>query len=165
MGCWTTHGPGGACGHRGMRVACTSAAFSVDTLHRQVLHETRERQETIDYLADLRNMRKVSFQGSRSTCSDTGSRRSCFRCAVFILGVFSRTGDPINRRVFQTPDVATLEKLSAALSNADPLPIPHHVWTEQPENIPTCIALAPNRKEKSIRKALDKSSCRLWRSN
>ncbi|KAN0081401.1 Peptidyl-tRNA hydrolase II domain containing protein [Tylopilus felleus] len=91
-----------------------------------VLHETRERQETIDYLADLKNMRKV---------------------------------------VLQTPDISTLEKLSSALSLAEPSPIPHHVWTEQPENIPTCIALAPSRKEKSIRKALDKSSCRLWRSD
>ncbi|KAI9568864.1 peptidyl-tRNA hydrolase II [Boletus coccyginus] len=91
-----------------------------------VLHETRERQETIDYLADLRNMRKV---------------------------------------VLQTPDVSTLEKLSSALSSAGPSPIPHHVWTEQPEDVPTCIALAPNKREKSIRKALDKSSCRLWRSD
>jgi DNA polymerase IIIc chi subunit len=110
-----------------LRIGYTSAPFwSVDAFHRQVLHETRERQETIDYLADLRNMRKV---------------------------------------VLQTPDVSTLEKLSAALSSADPSPIPHHVWTEQPENITTCVALAPNRKEKSIRKALDKSSCRLWRSD
>ncbi|KAF8549968.1 peptidyl-tRNA hydrolase II [Imleria badia] len=91
-----------------------------------VLHETRERQETIDYLADLGNMRKV---------------------------------------VLQTSDISTLQKLSAALSDTDPSPIPHHVWTEQPENTPTCIALAPNRKEKSIRKALDKSSCRLWKND
>ncbi|KIJ65981.1 hypothetical protein HYDPIDRAFT_27190 [Hydnomerulius pinastri MD-312] len=90
-----------------------------------VLHETRERRETIDYLADLKNMRKV---------------------------------------VLQTPDATTLVKLSTALSSADPS-IPHHLWTEQPENVPTCIALAPNRKEKPIRKALDKSSCRLWRSD
>ncbi|KAF8119763.1 peptidyl-tRNA hydrolase II [Boletus edulis] len=87
-----------------------------------VLHLTRGRQETIEYLADLRNMRK-------------------------------------------TPDLSTLEKLTAALSHAGPEPIPHHLWTEQPEDIPTCIALAPNRKEKPIRKALDKSSCRLWKSD
>jgi hypothetical protein len=149
-----------------LRIGYTSAPFwSVDAFHRQVLHETRERQETIDYLADLRNMRKVSFQGSRFAHNDTGSRRSCFRCAVFILNVFSSTVDPTTRHVCQTPDVSTLEKLSAALSSADPSPIPHHVWTEQPENITTCVALAPNRKEKSIRKALDKSSCRLWRSD
>ena len=67
-------------------VAYTSVAFSVDALHRQVLHETRERQETIDYLADLRNMRKVSVQGSRSEYNDTDPRRSCFRCVY--LGHF-----------------------------------------------------------------------------
>ncbi|KAG6382022.1 peptidyl-tRNA hydrolase II [Boletus reticuloceps] len=108
-----------------------------------VLHLTRERQETIEYLADLRNMRKVSFKGSRSSHNDTGPRTV----------------------VLQTPDLSTLEKLTAALSYAGPSPIPHHLWTEQPEDIPTCIALAPNRKEKPIRKALDKSSCRLWQSD
>ncbi|KAH0829096.1 hypothetical protein J3R83DRAFT_2560 [Lanmaoa asiatica] len=92
-------------------LTCPRLSTAVDAFRRQVLHETRERQETIDYLADLRTMRK-------------------------------------------TPDVSTLERLSAALSNADPAPIPHHLWIEQPENIPTCIALAPNRKEKSIRKAV-----------
>ncbi|KAG9312185.1 peptidyl-tRNA hydrolase II [Chiua virens] len=91
-----------------------------------VLHETRDRKETMDYLADLGNMRKV---------------------------------------VLQTPDTTTLQKLSVLLSGAEPFPILHHIWTEQPENIPTCIALAPNRREKLIRKALDKSSCRLWRSD
>ncbi|KAF8119976.1 hypothetical protein EV363DRAFT_1193782, partial [Boletus edulis] len=101
-----------------------------------VLHLTRGRQETIEYLADLRNMRKASFKGSRSSHNDTG-----------------------------TPDLSTLEKLTAALSHAGPEPIPHHLWTEQPEDIPTCIALAPNRKEKPIRKALDKSSCRLWKGD
>ncbi|KAH7883278.1 peptidyl-tRNA hydrolase II [Phlebopus sp. FC_14] len=87
-----------------------------------VLHETRERSETIEYLADLRNMRK-------------------------------------------TPDASTLEKLSSALSGIAPSSVPHHLWTEQPENVPTCLAIAPNRREKPIRKALDKNSCRLWRSD
>ncbi|KIJ07863.1 hypothetical protein PAXINDRAFT_18968 [Paxillus involutus ATCC 200175] len=64
-----------------------------------------------------------------------------------------------------TPDASALGKLSAALSSTDPSPIPHYLWTEQPENVPTCIAIAPNRKEKPIRRAMDKSSCRLWRSD
>ncbi|KAH7928701.1 peptidyl-tRNA hydrolase II [Leucogyrophana mollusca] len=88
-----------------------------------VLHETRDRRETIDYLADLKNMRKV---------------------------------------VLQTPDATSLLKLSTLLATP-PSPIPHHLWTEQPEDVPTCIALAPNRREKPVRRALDKSSCRLWR--
>ncbi|KAI0067659.1 peptidyl-tRNA hydrolase II [Artomyces pyxidatus] len=64
--------------------------------------------------------------------------------------------------VMQTPSLVTMEKLAALLSKADP-PVPFHLWIEQPENTATCIALAPNRKEKVIKKALDKSSCRLWR--
>ncbi|KAF7977971.1 hypothetical protein HWV62_2077 [Athelia sp. TMB] len=92
-----------------------------------VLHETREREETIQYLADLRSMHKV---------------------------------------VLETADLSSLRKLSAMLS-AEASPgssVPHHLWIEQPENIPTCIAIAPYRKgDKLIRKALDKSKCRLWK--
>ncbi|KAI0050824.1 peptidyl-tRNA hydrolase II [Auriscalpium vulgare] len=88
-----------------------------------VLHETRERTETIEYMEDLHNMRKV---------------------------------------VMQTPSSATLQKLASSLSGADP-PVPYHLWIEQPENVPTCLALAPNRKEKPIKKALDKANCRLWK--
>lgn len=77
----------------------------------------------------------------------------------------------------QTADLASLLKLSTLLSSeyppgktsatigdalAQPL-IPHYLWIEQPENIPTCIALAPNRREKAVRRALDKCSCRLWK--
>jgi len=103
-----------------------------------VLHETKDRQETIDYLADLKNMHKA---------------------------------------VLQTADLASLLKLSSLLSSPPKLtssnntagdspsevPIPHYLWVEQPENIPTCIALAPNRRDKAIRRALDKCSCRLWK--
>jgi len=104
-----------------------------------VLHETRDHKETIDYLADLKNMHKA---------------------------------------VLQTADLASLLKLSSLLSSPSPpsssktpkatgdafseVPIPHYLWIEQPENIPTCIALAPNRREKAIRRALDKCCCRLW---
>ncbi|KZT54570.1 peptidyl-tRNA hydrolase II [Calocera cornea HHB12733] len=63
--------------------------------------------------------------------------------------------------VLQTLDAASLLKLSTLLSSANP-PVPHHTWLEQPENIPTCIALAPNRREGAIKKALDKAKCRLW---
>ncbi|EGN92753.1 hypothetical protein SERLA73DRAFT_79321 [Serpula lacrymans var. lacrymans S7.3] len=110
-----------------------------------VLHETRTRPETIAYLSDLKNMRKV---------------------------------------VLQAPDLPSLLKLSSLLSAPSPAPapasnppssmatgtidqptqaIPHHLWVEQPENIPTCLALAPNRREKPVRRALDKARCRLWR--
>ncbi|KAI0669670.1 peptidyl-tRNA hydrolase II [Trametes maxima] len=61
----------------------------------------------------------------------------------------------------KTADGTSLERLVNLLS-ADP-PVPHHLWTEQPENVPTCVALAPNRREAKIKKALDKTGCRLWK--
>ncbi|EJU05710.1 peptidyl-tRNA hydrolase II [Dacryopinax primogenitus] len=63
--------------------------------------------------------------------------------------------------VLQTPDADTLNKLHNLLSSATP-PVPHHMWLEQPENTPTCIALAPNRRSSAIKKALDKAKCGLW---
>ncbi|KAF8514640.1 peptidyl-tRNA hydrolase II [Hysterangium stoloniferum] len=58
---------------------------------------------------------------------------------------------------------SSLLKLAYQLSNAEP-PIPHHLWVEQPECIPTCLALSPNRKEKRTKKILDKAGCRLFRT-
>lgn len=44
----------------------------------------------------------------------------------------------------QAPDVSKLNSLGEVLQQND---IKHKVWIEQPENIPTCIALKPYRKE------------------
>jgi peptidyl-tRNA hydrolase PTRHD1 len=63
----------------------------------------------------------------------------------------------------KTADGSSLEKLATLLSAADP-PIAYYLWIEQPENVPTCLALAPNRKDKPVRKALDKAGCRLWKA-
>ncbi|KAI0313301.1 hypothetical protein OF83DRAFT_1065708 [Amylostereum chailletii] len=83
-----------------------------------VLHETRDRPETIEYLDDLNSMHKSLSSSPQSS-----------------------------------------EKSSAPA----PLP-PHHLWTEQPENEPTCIALAPSRRgDKAVRRVLDKAGCRVWR--
>ncbi|KAI0333011.1 peptidyl-tRNA hydrolase II [Cubamyces sp. BRFM 1775] len=73
-------------------------------------------------------------------------------------------GDLMNMRkvVMQTNDQASIERLAGLLSQMDS-PVPHHLWIEQPENVPTCLALAPNRRESRIKKALDKTGCRLWR--
>lgn len=56
-----------------------------------------------------------------------------------------------------------MTKLAALLAGSEP-PVAHHLWVEQPEDEPTCLALAPNRKEKGVRKALDKAGCRLWKA-
>ncbi|KAI0790591.1 peptidyl-tRNA hydrolase II [Abortiporus biennis] len=63
----------------------------------------------------------------------------------------------------KTSDEKSLQRLGELLQKCSP-PVPYHLWIEQPENIPTCIAIAPNRRDSRVRKALDKSSCRLWRS-
>ncbi|KAI0079253.1 peptidyl-tRNA hydrolase II [Panus rudis PR-1116 ss-1] len=68
----------------------------------------------------------------------------------------------MRKAVLQTANQDSLQRLSDLLSSSSP-PIPHHLWIEQPENIPTCIALAPNRRENRIKKALDKSGARLWK--
>ncbi|KAI0696674.1 hypothetical protein C8T65DRAFT_31800 [Cerioporus squamosus] len=44
--------------------------------------------------------------------------------------------------VMQTTDQASIEKLAKLLDACDP-PVPYHLWIEQPENIPTCLALSP----------------------
>ena len=63
----------------------------------------------------------------------------------------------------QTADRTTLSRLTSLLSSPNPSAVAHHMWVEQPEDEPTCVALAPNRREKRIRKALDGTGCRLWK--
>ncbi|KIP11335.1 hypothetical protein PHLGIDRAFT_18056 [Phlebiopsis gigantea 11061_1 CR5-6] len=68
----------------------------------------------------------------------------------------------MRKAVLQTTDEKSLRRLSELLLGASPS-VPHHMWIEQPEDVPTCIALAPNRRDNRIKKALDKAGCRLWR--
>ncbi|KAH9834060.1 peptidyl-tRNA hydrolase II [Rhodofomes roseus] len=68
----------------------------------------------------------------------------------------------MRKAVLQVADRKGIEKLAALLSSADP-PVLHHLWVEQPENEPSCLALAPNRRESRVKRALDKSGCRLWK--
>ena len=53
--------------------------------------------------------------------------------------------------VLQAPDGVGLRDLAAQLDAArqetEESP-PYHLWIEQPENVPTCLAVAPNRKPK-----------------
>ncbi|XP_052442681.1 putative peptidyl-tRNA hydrolase PTRHD1 [Carassius gibelio] len=52
--------------------------------------------------------------------------------------------DSMHKVVLQAPDEASLNTLSSALREKD---IAHKLWMEQPENIPTCLALKPYPKE------------------
>ncbi|XP_058060148.1 putative peptidyl-tRNA hydrolase PTRHD1 [Anopheles bellator] len=52
--------------------------------------------------------------------------------------------DNMHKVVLEAPDATKLLGLGEALQQGD---IKHKVWIEQPENIPTCIAVKPYRKE------------------
>ncbi|KAE8209416.1 hypothetical protein CF327_g6595 [Tilletia walkeri] len=76
----------------------------------------------------------------------------------------------MHKVVLQAPKSGSLADLSQRLFDAqrtaereeDELRFPkHHLWVEQPEGIPTAIALAPNRKPAALKKILDK--CALLR--
>ncbi|XP_060763697.1 putative peptidyl-tRNA hydrolase PTRHD1 [Neoarius graeffei] len=52
--------------------------------------------------------------------------------------------DTMHKVVLQAADEASLTHLSTTLSDNG---IAHKLWMEQPENIPTCLALKPYPKE------------------
>ncbi|EIW80297.1 peptidyl-tRNA hydrolase II [Coniophora puteana RWD-64-598 SS2] len=66
----------------------------------------------------------------------------------------------MHKLVHQVPNGTALVRLSEVLTTAGVL---HHLWVEQPENVPTCLALAPNRRDNKIKKALKKADAdKLW---
>lgn len=62
--------------------------------------------------------------------------------------------------VLQAPDEAALSGLSESLTQAG---VAHKLWIEQPENIPTCLALKPCPKE-TVQPLLRKFKLFKWRS-
>ncbi|XP_071400450.1 putative peptidyl-tRNA hydrolase PTRHD1 [Centroberyx affinis] len=52
--------------------------------------------------------------------------------------------DSMHKVVLQAPDQASLSGLSETLTEGG---VAHKLWIEQPENIPTCLALKPYPKE------------------
>lgn len=53
----------------------------------------------------------------------------------------------MHKIILQTPKNVPLKELASQLSaESDTSMPPHYLWIEQPENIPTCLAIAPNRK-------------------
>ncbi|XP_060106287.1 putative peptidyl-tRNA hydrolase PTRHD1 [Heteronotia binoei] len=59
-------------------------------------------------------------------------------------GTYLAQGGSMRTVVLEAPDESALTALAEALQQNG---IDHKVWTEQPENIPTCIALRPYPKE------------------
>lgn len=52
--------------------------------------------------------------------------------------------DAMHKVILEVPDEASLNDLSSRLSNGN---IHHKLWIEQPENIPTCLAIKPYPKK------------------
>ncbi|KAM4618822.1 putative peptidyl-tRNA hydrolase PTRHD1 [Polymixia lowei] len=52
--------------------------------------------------------------------------------------------DSMHKVVLQVPDHSSLSTLSVTLTEKN---VAHKLWIEQPENIPTCLALKPYPKE------------------
>ncbi|XP_029902483.1 putative peptidyl-tRNA hydrolase PTRHD1 [Myripristis murdjan] len=52
--------------------------------------------------------------------------------------------DSMHKVVLQAPDQDSLSSLSETLTEGG---VAHKLWIEQPENIPTCLALKPYPKE------------------
>ncbi|KAM9798170.1 putative peptidyl-tRNA hydrolase PTRHD1 [Neosynchiropus ocellatus] len=52
--------------------------------------------------------------------------------------------DNMHKVVLGAPDEASLSSLSESLTQAG---VAHKLWIEQPENVPTCLALKPCPKE------------------
>ncbi|KAL7413589.1 peptidyl-tRNA hydrolase II domain-containing protein [Mrakia frigida] len=71
----------------------------------------------------------------------------------------------MRKLVYQTPTLDSLTAISSYLSSTTP-PIKHYLWTEQPENIPTALAIIPNRSKgaegKHVGKVLKKGECEFW---
>lgn len=69
----------------------------------------------------------------------------------------------MHKIVLQTPKNISLAALAEQLNEvgaASPLP-PHYLWVEEPEHLPTCLAVAPNRKPEALTRVLKK--CTLLR--
>ncbi|KAJ9110751.1 hypothetical protein QFC20_002792 [Naganishia adeliensis] len=68
----------------------------------------------------------------------------------------------MRKAILQTPTEVTIRNLSEALSKTVP-PIEHHLWIEEPENVPTALAIIPNKREKRLKKILDAHQVELWK--
>ena len=68
--------------------------------------------------------------------------------------------DTMRKVLLQTPSLETLEALSDALGSRQE--ILQYKWTEQPENILTCIAFGPLERTQEIKEILDAHSVKLY---
>ncbi|KAI3628280.1 hypothetical protein CBS14141_002281 [Malassezia furfur] len=68
----------------------------------------------------------------------------------------------MHKIVLQTPKNTSLVALAAQLEAAGAGEVPpYHLWIEKPEHVPTCLAIAPNRKPEALVRILKK--CTLLR--
>ncbi|WVR09724.1 hypothetical protein IAU60_006800 [Kwoniella sp. DSM 27419] len=72
----------------------------------------------------------------------------------YLEGEDGRGWEGMRKVVLEVPDESTLKDIAMAL-DAMTNPIPYHIWIEQPENMPTALALIPNKRPKALKKILD----------
>lgn len=65
----------------------------------------------------------------------------------------------MRKTVLEVADEAAITGLAGELEAAA---IKHHLWIEEPEHIPTALALVPNNRPKKLKKILDAAGAKLW---
>ncbi|WWC62225.1 uncharacterized protein I303_104820 [Kwoniella dejecticola CBS 10117] len=78
----------------------------------------------------------------------------------YLEGEDGRGWEGMRKVVLEVPDETSLRSIVRKIDEMNN-PIPYHLWIEQPENIPTALALIPNKRPKKLKKILDEH-CKLF---
>ncbi|KAL7425153.1 hypothetical protein Q5752_000841 [Cryptotrichosporon argae] len=79
---------------------------------------------------------------------------------LYLAGEDGKGWRHMRKVVMEVPDEAALRGIAAKLNATS---IKHHLWIEEPESIPTALALVPNKRPKALKKILDEAGADLWR--
>ncbi|KAK4687836.1 peptidyl-tRNA hydrolase PTRHD1, partial [Tremellales sp. Uapishka_1] len=80
----------------------------------------------------------------------------------YLEGEDGRGWQVMRKVTLEIPDEEGLRGLARRLDELSPT-IPYHMWIEEPEGIPTAIAIVPNKRPKALKKILDETGCVLWK--
>ncbi|GFZ46914.1 hypothetical protein JCM24511_04135 [Saitozyma sp. JCM 24511] len=80
----------------------------------------------------------------------------------YFHGEDGRGWEVMRKVTYEVPNEEALRSLATKLDEMAPK-IPYHLWIEQPENVPTALALVPNKRPKALKKAMDEAGCQLFR--
>ncbi|KAI9639115.1 uncharacterized protein MKK02DRAFT_39393 [Dioszegia hungarica] len=80
----------------------------------------------------------------------------------YLEGDDGRGWEVMRKVTYEVPDEAALRGLGAKLDGLTPK-LSHHLWIEQPECIPTALAIIPNKRPKQLKKAMEEAGCELFK--